>query len=612
MNRFKLYLLLLLLLAPLFCSCEKYLEVELNNQISIDEVFNKRKTTEAYMAQVYGYLPDEGFPLGNEGSVIPRSDEATFSWPNLDYTPINTGTFGPDYWAYKTWAHYYTGIAQATTFMNNVDRCVELSSEQKTIMKAEIRFVRAYFYSLLLRKYGPVFIWGDQDPDQFIDSESVDRHSLEQNAEFILSEWDKAIEILPEDHGQPQWMGRVTKGAARAAKSRLTLYLARPLFNGCNLYKGMKNLYGDLLFPQAEDPTKWDIAAKAAKDIIDMNIYSLYEDTEEKDPFRRAIKSYMGVIHKKWNHEVIWGRWISGGFDWQVRSAPPRVVKEGYGGFCPSLKLVDTYPMAKSGRFPVTGYEANGTPIIDSESGYQENGFTSPYKHPLDTFATINIHNSCVGRDARFYASILASGMYWINTFKGQKLVTFYDGGTSSYLSSGDCVKSGYLWRRMSDPDNNIEENKWGSICWPTYRLAEIYLNYAEACNEKSSRDEAEALKYINKVRNRSGLNNIEDAYPEVKGDKIMLRELILKERMVELAFEGHRFYDIRTWMIASKEFNGPYYTRNVLSKTYEGSWTRTDQVFNYGMVFENKHYFFPIHDDQRKEMIHLTQNYGW
>lgn len=87
------------------------------------------------------------------------------------------------------------------------------------------------------------------------------------------------------------------------------------------------------------------------------------------------------------------------------------------------------------------------------------------------------------------------------------------------------------------------------------FRLAEIYLDYAEACNEKPERNETEALKYINLVRERSGLNALETAYPEVKGNKDLLRMLIQKERMVELAFEGHRYYDARRWMIAQQEF---------------------------------------------------------
>ena len=295
-----------------------------------------------------------------------------------------------------------------------------------------------------------------------------------------------------------------------------------------------------------------------------------------------------------------------------MRAAPPRVVKEGYGGFSPSLKLVDTYPMASSGRFPVTGYQSNGTPIIDAQSGYQETGFTENFIHPIENYAPIKAHNSIVGRDARFYASILANGMRWINTFHGQKLVTFFTGGTSSYTQTGDCVKTGYLWRRMSDPTNDIEEGKWGQFSWPFFRLGEIYLDYAEACNEKPNRDEAEALKYVNLIRKRSGLNNLEVAYPEVKGNKDLLRELMRKERMVELAFENHRYHDVRTWMIAEKEMNEPYFTRNLASTTYEGSWTRTTSIFPGRRLFQPKHYFFPIHQEQLSEMSNLTQNYGW
>jgi len=142
--------------------------------------------------------------------------------------------------------------------------------------------------------------------------------------------------------------------------------------------------------------------------------------------------------------------------------------------------------------------------------------------------------------------------------------------------------------------------------------LGEIYLNYAEACNEKPNRNEDEALIYINKVRNRSGLNNLEVAYPEVKGNQALLRELLRKERMVELAFEGHRFYDVRTWMIGESESNQPNYTRNVAATNYEDSWDRTDKVFPGRLVFEPKHYLFPLHQSQLNEMKNITQNYGW
>lgn len=611
MKRIKLYLLLLLVTFATV-SCDSYLAVDLQDQMTMDEVFDKRNTTEAYLAQVYGYLPNEYDILGTEGTV-PCCDEASFSWLSwVQYVPQNNGSWGPTTSAYHNWGHNYRGISQATIFMNNVDRCVEITPEVKTQMKAEARFLRAYFYFVMVRKYGPVYIWGDKEADIAIRAEDVDRHSLDFCISFITEEYDKAVNDLPEEITDPAWNGRITKGIALAAKSRLQLYAARPLFNGCDLYKGIKNKNGEFLFPQTPDPSKWTAAANAAKAVIDMGKYTLYEDTETTDPLAKGIKSYMGVIFEKWNKEIIWGRWENAGFEWNVRSAPPRVVKEGYGGFAPSLKLVDTYPMAASGRYPVTGYQANGAPVIDPKSGYNDEGFTNPYYHPIDNYAPINAHNSCVGRDARFYASVLANGMYWINTTKGQKLVTFYKGGTSSYDDSKDCVKVGYLWRRMSDPRNNIEDGKWGTFCWPYYRLAEIYLNYAEACNEMPARNESEALLYINKVRNRSGLNNLEVAYPEVKGNKTLLRELLRKERMVELAFENLRFYDIRTWMIAEQESNGTRYARNLLSENYEASWNRTDKIYKEPIVFLPKHYLFPIHQDQLNEMKNITQNYGW
>lgn len=609
----KIYLFAIFLIALIVSSCS-YLDVELQNQMTMEEVFTKRSTTENYLAQVYGYLPYEYDPLWNEGVVVTASDEALFSWLYGEWNAVRTGSWGvtsdP---IYHNWTYNYKGIQQATIFMENVDKCIEIDEKTRQVMKAEARFIRAYLYFTMFRKYGPVYVWGDKMPDQTIKPEVVDRHSVEENINFMISEYDKVIEALPLKITDAAWNGRLTKGVAMAAKSRLLLYAARPLFNGCELYKGLKNHYDEYLFPQSPDANKWELAAKAAKAVIDLDIYSLYEDKkEDEDPFRHAIKSYMGIYFDKWNSEIIWGRWIQDGGFYASRSSPPQIVKYGGGGFCPSLKLVDTYPMAETGRYPVIGYTDTGYPIIDTKSNYVEEGFTNNYTHPLDTFSVIKIHNSCVGRDARFYASVLASGMYWINTYKGKKLVTFYKGGTSSYNPSTDCVKSGYVWRRFCDPSNNTDDDNWGQYCWPYYRLAEVYLNYAEACNEKPERDEAEALKYLNKVRHRSGLNDMEAAYPEVKGNQSLLRELIRKERMVELAFEGHRYYDVRTWMIAPDESNKPNYTRNVAATNYEESWQRTDQVFPGKLVFEPKHYFFPIHQNQLNEMKNITQNHGW
>ncbi|MDR0333242.1 MAG: RagB/SusD family nutrient uptake outer membrane protein [Dysgonamonadaceae bacterium] len=627
MKKIRLIIALLVILsAP---ACNSYLDVQLLDQMTLEEVFSKRTTTEAYLAHIYSYLPNErDFLNDGHGSSVPRSDEALFSWYQwVDYLPFRTGNWGPTTAAYNIWHSKYTGISQATIFMNNVDRCLEIDQNTRNMMKAEARFLRANFYFELFRKYGPVFIWGDETPDPLIKADEVDRHTVDENIEFIISEIDRALSYLPLQVSDTRsWAGRITRGAAMAAKSRILLYAASPLFNGTELYRGqMRNRDGNYLFPQTPDPQKWERAAQAALDVINLNLYQLYEDRSASDPFLRSIRSYQGVLFNEWNSEAIWGSWSRNvgtgfggtppgdfGFFFNSRVQPPQFMPNAYGGFAPSLELVDTYPMAASGRYPVTGYHSDGNPIIDPLSGFSNVGFTDDFLHPLSNWQTIKAHNSTVGRDARFYASIHANGFLWINDYGRKDPVTYFTGGTSPF-SQGDAVRVGFLWVRMTNPQLNTINANWGRIFSPFYRLAEIYLNYAEACNEKPSRNEAEALKYINRVRERAGLNRLEVAYPEVIGNQSLLRELIRKERKVELAFEGHRFYDARRWMIAEEAFTGPNFTLELRATNYEASWQRSANVWaGDDRVFQPRHYLFPINQRQLNEMKNITQNFGW
>lgn len=642
-NKIKLLGIALLSASFSLTSCSDYLDVQLEDQLTIEKVFEKRATTLNYLAHVYSYLPYEAeyqgtnstaevYP-GGDGAVVPMSDEAMFStyqWST--YLNFRTGDWGPTTPYFNIWKYQYTGIEQAGIFMENVDRCPDLSTEEKRQMKAEARMVRAYSYFQLLRRYGPVYVWGDQRSNPTIKPDEIDRHTVDENVNFIVSEIDKAIEDLPLTLADTKtFAGRITKGAAMAAKSRILLYAASPLFNGCDLYKGkLINRWGDYLFPQAPDPQKWDKAAKAAKAVIDLGLYSLKTNDTESDPMVRAIKAYQNVQFEAWNEEIIWGYWPR----YQERyyniacfnrhfAMPPLITKMGCGQYCPSLKLVDSYPMAATGRYPIDpvkeqAYDSNGMPIVDPLSGYEDDGFVSGWEHPIEgpRFGAIKAHKSCVGRDARFYASVFANGFKFINDFiAGGNTEVYFQTGGNSPLRAADCVKVGYFWRRFIPTDIDYENGNWGTYFWFYYRLAEIYLNYAEACNEKPNREPAEALKYVNMIRNRAGLNNLEDAYPEYNfmTDQNALRQMIRKERMVELAFEGHRYYDARRWMIAEKEFTGPNWTLNLLATNYESSYGRTTKVWaGSDNLFEAKHYFFPINQIQLSEMKNITQNYGW
>ena len=624
-----------LLIAFLFASCEKYLTPDLDKTLTVEETFSKKTSTERYLAHVYSFLPNNYHLVGTWGyewsrvtSTVSISDEAYFSWiSEMPFLSYNNGSWNPTTREFHSWTRNYQGINQATLFINNVGYCKELTQGEVETYAAEARFLRAFYYMMLIQQYGPVFIWKDSDPDVSILGSEVDRHPLDVNIEYVVSEMEAAEAILRKwsvfNPSENKWMGRVTVGAVLAAKSRFLLYMARPLFNGHQWYRGMTNYYGDYLFPQTPDETKWDKAAEAARALIDIaeqrELYELHYNETESNPFTRAIRSYQGIYFEKWNKELIWAFWQNSGFDWGVRANPSQVLREGYAGYAPSLKLVDTYPMALSGRFPIEDYRSDGYPIIDARSGYVEEGFTDGWIHPADGYPmhpNSPVHNSCVGRDARFYASIFFSGMHWINDYvewDKNPYITFHSTGSSAYgvTTTTDFVKNGYLFRRMNNPANNTNAGGWGNFSWPYFRLAEIYLNYAECCNEKPQRNETDGLYYWNLVRARAGLNRIEDAYPEIRGDKELFRQLLKKERMVEFAFENLRYYDVNTWAEGTTERNGPRFGRDLRQADYRDSWRRTDAICT-PIVCQPKHHLFPIHQTQLNEMINMTQNYGW
>lgn len=645
MKKLKIFAIVLLL-AFTFTSCESFFDVELDDQAKIEDIFKQKTEVLKYLSHLYSYIPMEEEVVGHEGWTVGRSDEALFSWYQwVYYTQFRTGNYSSATTNFNYWPYYYIGINQCSIFLQYIDLDKEDTPEKIAYMKAEARFLRAYYYFLMFRQYGPVFVWGDKVSDETIDGKSIDRHTVEQNVDFMVGELDAIKADLPirtDDIGVDgdQWAGRVTRGAALALKSRILLYAASPLYNGCDLYKGkMQNIRGEFLFPQTKDDNKWELAAQAAKDVIDLaetGIYALYEDTKETDEFVRCMKSYQGMRMEPWNEETIWGWWCRSGdaYGWLggtgglLACAMPSMTKvggvilQGYGGIQPSLKLVDTYPMVTTGRYPITGYEGQNDyskPIVDPKSGYKATGFTENYKQPgIDWGAGIKAHNSCINRDARYYACLLPNGFWWPNRQLNIKFTCYDNDECTNRWGPGEgngITRVGYVWRLLYQNDKSLSEGKdYTTIktVYPAFRLAEIYLNYAEACNEKPQRDENAAFEYLNRVRARAGLNKIQEAYPEILGNKDLLRWCIQKERMVEFGLSAMRHYDACRWMVAKAEYPCNNWTLRVSSTTYEGSYDRvyTDYVGSPA-VFRDKDYLYPVNAAQLAEMTNMTQNYG-
>lgn len=654
---------LLLIASVCLSGCERFFAVDLSDQADIDEIFSKSETAHRYLSHLYSYLPLEEDVVGSNGWVVGRSDQALYSWYQYVYYNLyRTGNYSAatmksspiTYFDY--WRANYQGIQQCSIFISHIDQDLEDAEKVRAYMKAEARFLRAYLYTLLFRQYGPVFIWGDQLSDEEVIASTIDRNTVDENIDFIVSELDKAAADLPltlseTSESVERWQGRVTKGAALALKARILLTAASPLFNGCDLYKGqMRNKDGNFLFPQEPDPEKWEKAARAAKDVIDLGIYSLCRSSATGDRFKDAAASYQRVYFEPWNQETIFGWWkrnrnaywtdaytyMGGAGQALGCSVPKNFGRYAYSGICPSLKLVDSYAMYESGRYGVTGYAKDGNlndysrPVIDPASGYRSTGWTENYKQPVDTdwAPAFKAHNSCVGREPRFYACLVPNGFYWPNrnnqdveTYpqrKGGRFTTYNSDECSSpyNITSGQYCRVGYAWRKNYPADTPLETaSDYSSLnaVYPEIRLAEIYLSYAEACNEKPQRDEAAAIEYLNLVRNRSGLNNVEVAYPEVRGNQELLRWIIQRERMIEFAMEPMRHYDACRWMIAKDEYPADNWTLMCSSENYEDSYTRvTDEFVGEPAVFTDRDYLYPISAKWLAEMVNLTQNYGF
>ena len=553
---------ILLAIALLAVSCDKFFDINLKDQATLEDTMSRSSSVRRYLAHLYSYIPRDENTRNYEGGTVLRSDESLNAKSQYEtyWYKVRRGEYGPDNTNSESnanfWKRYYVAINECTTFLDNVDKDQEDSPELVQQMKGEARFLRAYFYFVLLRQYGPVIIWGDQASDQNVLADTMDRNTVDENFDFIVAELDKAIDDLAyevNDSGLGLSLssnkGRATKGAAMALKARVLLMRASPLYNGQNgtgMYSSLRNHRGEQLFP-AYSAAKWDDAAQAAKAVIDMGRYNLTTvNNPGSSDLQNAAASYQTVWFEGWstNREIIWGWWYrawgdeSLGSGCDIAYAAPaggKIALAGYSLNSPSLKLVDAYPMWETGRYPILGYNKTGgmldfsRPQVDEASGYKADGWTENYQQTVDVETSwarpFKAHNSTVGRDARYYANFVPNGFWWPSSTTnsgGPVRFTCYNSGeaTAPYSATDACNRVGYVWRRLYKANNPLKNlaADYQSVryVYPAFRLAEVYLIYAEACNEKTAREAEEAIRYIDLVRARSGLNGLHEAYPEI------------------------------------------------------------------------------------------------
>lgn len=634
-NKFAKYLLALCAVATT-ASCDSFLDRQEDETLTFNKIWQQVSTTKQYFFQAMSFLPNDSeiFYHSQVGMYcIGAADESTCTWNWNGYQSINFGSWNPSNMPTNNFNYYYGGILECNIFLQNVMSCSDPAAvpSDLNLWYNCARWARAYYYFMLMRDYGPIFLVGDEQMDFSASTEALarPRNTWEECVKYVVDEMNWCAQRLPEEHTSGN-MGLPTRGAALAVIARLKLYSARDLFNGNRLYSTLRNADGTQLFPKDKDPQKWVEAAQANKAVIDLGAYKLYRIEESTgDAAADAVLNYLGVTQKDWNDEIIYsGGGFRGGYIMGVHVAPAVTDGTAYGGWGPTQQQVDAYAM-NNGRYPIEGYEKDGQPIIDDQSGYNadEFGVKENFVNPMmmaqkapQKYYMVNTRNMYVDREPRFYASVFFAGSYWmhsVDALSDKDLVSYCQGANGH--KSHDYPKSGYAVNRFYDHTINSFTGQWGNITFPTFRLGEIYLNYIEAVLECERNgvtgegvDHGLAMQYWNDLRDRSGMAPIEEVYPGSSTAELI--ELVRKERRVELAFEGHRYYDTRTWMIAKQTDNGPMYGMNTSvpaqgTETAEEFWQRT--AFE-NRVFRDNHYLFPFPQRELDRNKHIVQNYGW
>ena len=402
MKRKRLYQGLAAVAACLTMGACDFLDVVPQSSATIDDIYKTQNQAEQMVLTCYKEIPNyyhpQQFPdwtAGNDFVTGWYGSVRYFHWKSLAYGQESATSTYYSLWSNSA-ANYPTGYVSKLVWegvrycynvLNNIDRVPDITPEYLNYFKGEALFLIGYYHQIMLEYYGPiVLVKGEMSANATPAEMNVPRSTYDECVNFIADKYEQAAQLLPARWSDTGHFNRATAAAALAFRARLLLYAASPLYNGADIYKGqMKNLYGDYLFPQQEDPEKWQKAADAAYEVIKMNKYDLIRDnsvvangttiTDEDAKFLNAMRSYQLVWQSNtWTEETIWGWWwrtsnaytnATTGYDYMggvggtmIPALPPNFgFYAGFGGSAPSLKLIDTYPMWSTGRYPVKGYE---------------------------------------------------------------------------------------------------------------------------------------------------------------------------------------------------------------------------------------------------------------
>ncbi|MCS2530353.1 RagB/SusD family nutrient uptake outer membrane protein [Bacteroides fragilis] len=591
-----------------------------------EQVFDNVSYTKRWYANVFAGIPDySGINSVNVGAFknpwTGMCDELVVGYGNS--SKYNNSDRNAANMGFHRYGDCYKYIRQANIFLQKAHPIMttgtqgdQLLEDELTQMKANVRFMRAFYHYLLFEQYGPIILVKDKIYNATEDQD-VPRNTVDEVIEYIDSELTAVASELTqepifEDKDYRAWP---TKGVALAVRAKLWLYAASPLLNGG--YRealSVTNPDGTRLFPDY-DAGKWEKALAACKDFIDYaeaGRYELYK--EYKDDNGAVIDPDKSVynLFQKYTHEIIWATanndWGGMNGDAFDRRIAPRCEKNGLGSTGVTQELVDAFYMKD-------GFPVSATAYLPQSTLYREEGYGT-YKDQNDNFSkkytNVTVSNRYLNREPRFYNTVFFNGRQWPVSCNQ---VLFYNGGNSG-VQEGQATLTGYMLFKRFNRSVSLTNPGVASQFRPSiiFRLADFYLMYAEAANEVNPND-ARVLKYLNLVRERAGLPDIETLNPAIRGNQELQRAAIQRERQIELATEGQRYFDVRRWMIADKNGegrqNGYVHGMNVRGESNDKEdFNRIVEASQ--IVFNRKMYLYPMPDSEMRKTKNLVQNPGW
>ncbi|GAA4314550.1 RagB/SusD family nutrient uptake outer membrane protein [Mucilaginibacter gynuensis] len=524
----------------------------------------------------------------------------------------------------------YQGIRDCNIFLENIGKVPDMQEEEKLRWISEVKFLKAYYHFILVRMYGPIPVIKTNLPiSADVNQVKVVRDPVDSCFHYIAQLLNEAAPGLPLNIISPATeAGRITRPIALSLRAKVLVTAASPLFNGNTDQGNLKNHDGTQLFNTTFSKAKWDTAAVACKRAIaiceeaGMKLY-VYNPAFQQYKLTDTINTQLSIrnaVAEKWNSEIIWAntqsntaglqRLISNWWDPKYLDG---VITRGE--LSPPLKIAEMF------------YTDHGVPINEDKTWNYSGRYTLRTAEDADKlyvrkgYTTVKLH---FDREPRFYADLGFDGAvyYGQGRFDDSKsLDLFYLEGKFKQRNGkgkyGYNTVTGYNLKKLINFQNTITSNNDYSVVdypYPIMRLADLYLLYAEALNE-SAGPSAEVNKYIDLVRKRAGLGTVASSWTSFSTNPVKylnqdgLRDIIQQERLIELAFESQRLWDLRRWKKSSDILNDQIRGWD-MSQTTPESYYRITVLYN--QTFGIKDYFWPISEDNMTANTNLVQNLGW